>query len=100
MGKWARQGLVGALIKIQVDGQLQTAKRQDDLADEWVKMQTGKAGEIIAHVNTTVTALKVAKADIAELLSGIGADFALGWCQAWWRGMTEDVIIVGGSSHF
>jgi len=98
--KGAFEGLVGDFIKLQMDEAATEAKRQDDLAANWLKEQGAKVEEQKAHINTAARSLGFTKADMAGLRAGLGADRALGLLAKLGAGMAEDVLTTGGSNRF
>ena len=98
--KGAFEGLVSDFIKLQMDEAAAETKRQDDLAQAWLKDQGAKADEQRAHVNTAARSLGLTKTDMAGLRSGLGADRALGLLAKLGAGMAEDVLMTCGSNRF
>lgn len=98
--KGAFSGLVSDFVQLQLDQANAEAKRQDELAQGWMKEQGGKADEQLAHINTAARSLGLSKTDMAGLRAGLGADRALGLLAKLGAGMAEDVLITGGSNRF
>lgn len=94
--KGALEGVLGEVLKGDLDAMAEQSRQQDAAAEKWVKDQGAASPEMLAAIDRAADALGLTAEDMSGIRGALGAERALSIMAKLGEGLAEDKLLHGG----